>query len=246
MARFLAGLMFLVASAVAHAQPAMQTSGTLVIVPGYGEVKQANDEARATLMVEEQDKDKAAAASRVNLKMKQGTDIVRKEDPQAVLKTRGYYTYPVYADDPVQPRQGSRGRQPVSWRVGQYLEVSTPNLAGLPKMIAAAQRILALNSLHFGLTEATSKKLEEQRIAAAYRNLTDRVAAVAKAMGRNPSDAVIETVDFEASGAYAQDAAPAAKAMRAAPMEAMQVEEPSFEPGETTQGMRVVGKIRFR
>lgn len=246
MARFLAGLMFLVASAVAHAQSAMQTSGTLVIVPGYGEVRQANDEARATLMVEEQDKDKAAAASRVNLKMKQGTDIVRKEDPQAVLKTRGYYTYPVYADDPVQPRQSNRGRQPVSWRVGQYLEVTTPNLAGLPKTIAAAQRILALNSLHFGLTEATSKKLEEQRIAAAYRNLTDRVAAVAKAMGRNPSDAVIETVDFEASGAYAQDAAPAAKAMRAAPMEAMQVEEPSFEPGETTQGMRVVGKIRFR
>lgn len=246
MARFLAGLMFFMASAVAHAQPAMQTSGTLVIVPGYGEVKQANDEARATLMVEEQDKDKAAAASRVNLKMKQGTEIVRKEDPQAVLKTRGYYTYPVYADDPVQPRQANRGRQPVSWRVGQYLEVTTPNLAGLPKTVASAQRILALNSLHFGLTEATSKKLEEQRIAAAYRNLTDRIAAVAKAMGRNPSDAVLETVDFEASGAYAQDAAPSAKAMRAAPMEAIHVEEPSFEPGETTLGMRVVGKVRFK
>ena len=245
MARFLAGLMFFVASAIVQAQPAAQTSGTLVIVPGYGEVKQANDEARATLMIEEQDKDKAAAASRVNLKMKQGTDIVRKEDPQAVLKTRGYYTYPVYADDPVQPRQSNRSRQPVSWRVGQYLEVTTSNLAGLPKTIAAAQRILALNSLHFGLTEATSRKLEEQRIASAYRNLTDRVAAVAKAMGRNPSDAVMETVDFEASGAYAQDAAPTAKAMRA-PMEAMQVEEPSFEPGETTLGMRVVGKVRFR
>ena len=246
MARFLAGLMFLVASAVVHAQPAMQTSGTLVIVPAYGEVRQANDEARATLMIEEQDKDKAAAASRVNLKMKQGTDIIRKEDSQAVLKTRGYYTYPVYADDPVQPRQSNRVRQPVSWRVGQYLEITTPNLSGLPKTIAAAQRILALNSLHFGLTEATSKKLEEQRIAAAYRNLTDRVTAVAKAMGRNLSDAAIETVDFEASGAYAQDASPVAKAMRAAPMEAMQVEEPSFEPGETTLGMRVVGKIRFR
>lgn len=246
MARLLAGLMFFVASAVVHAQSAMQTSGTLVIVPAYGEVRQPNDEARATLMIEELDKDKAAAASRVNLKMKQGTDIVRKEDSQAVLKTRGYYTYPVYADDPVQPRQGNRMRQPVNWRVGQYLEITTPNLSGLPKTIAAAQRILALNSLHFGLTEATSKKLEEQRIAAAYRNLTDRVTAVAKAMGRNPTDAAIETVDFEASGAYAQDAAPVAKAMRAAPMEAMQVEEPSFEPGETTLGMRVVGKVRFR
>jgi uncharacterized protein len=245
MARFLAGLMFLMTFVAVHAQPAVQTSGTLVIVPGYGEVKQANDEARATLMIEEQDKDKATAASRVNLKMKQGTDIVRKEDPQAVLKTRGYYTYPVYADEPGQPRQNSRARQPVSWRVGQYLDITTSNLSGLPRTIAAAQRILALNALHFGLTEETSRKLEEQRIASAYRNLTDRVAAVAKAMGRNPADAVMETVDFEASGAYAQDMAPTAKAMRA-PMESMQVEEPSFEPGEATLGMRVVGKVRFK
>lgn len=249
MARFLYGFMILLASVTffnVHAQPAVQTTGTLVIVPAYGEVRQANDEARATLMIEEQDKDKSVAASRVNQKMKQGAEIVRKEDPQAILKTRGYYTYPVYADDPNQPRQNNRSRQPVSWRVGQYLEVTTPNLAGLPKTIASAQRLLALNSLHFGLTEATSKKLEEQRIAAAYRNLTDRVAAVAKAMGRNPSEAILDTVDFEASGAYAQDAAPAAKAMRANSMEAMQVEEPSFEPGETTLGMRVVGKVRFR
>lgn len=247
MERFLVGLMiFAFSGALQAAEPAAQTSGTLVIIPAYAEVRQANDEARATFMIEEQDKDKAAAASRVNLKMKQGTEIVRKEDPQAVLKTRGYYTYPVYADDPVQPRQSNRARQPVSWRVGQYLEIITPNLTGLPKTVAAAQRILALNSLQFGLTESTSRKLEEQRIAAAYRNLTDRVAAVAKAMGRNPVDAILETVDFEASGAYAQEAAPAAKAMRAASMDTVQVEEPSFEPGETTQGMRVVGKVRFK
>lgn len=249
MTRFLVAFMFCMASAssiTVHAQAVLQSSGTLVIVPAYGEVRQANDEARATLMIEEQDKDKAAAASRVNQKMKQGTEIIRKEDPQAVLKTRGYYTYPVYADDPVQPRKNNSARQPASWRVGQYLEVTTTNLGNLPKTIAAAQRILALNSLHFGLSEAASRKLEEQRIAAAYRNLVDRIAAIAKAMGRNPSDAVLDTVDFEASGAYAQDAAPVAKAMRAAPMETMQVEEPSFEPGETTLHMRVVGKIRFR
>jgi predicted secreted protein len=248
MPRFFVHLLILAASCgvfSAQAQPSVQTTGTLVIVPAYGEVKQANDEARATLMIEEQDKDKAAAASRVNLKMKQGTEIVRKEDPRATLKTRGYYTYPVYPDEPIQPRQGNRNRQPVGWRVGQYLEVITPNLEGLPKTVAAAQRILALNGLQFGLSEATRRKLEEERIAAAYRNLNDRIVAVAKAMGRNPADAVIDTIDFEASGAYAQEAAPAAKAMRA-PMEMMQVEEPSFEPGETTLGMRVVGKVRFR
>ena len=230
----------------AQAQAQIQTSGTLVVIPAYGEVRHPNDEARATLMIEEQDKDKAVAASRVNQKMKQGTEIIKREDPQATLKTRGYYTFPIYADEQVQPRQGSRARQPISWRVGQYLEVTTTNLADLPKTVAAAQRILALNNIHFGLTDATGRKVEEQRIAATYRNLTDRIAAIAKAMGRNAADCVLDTLDFEGSGAYAQQDSVSPKAMRAAPMEAMQVEEPSFEPCETILGMRAIGKVRFK
>jgi hypothetical protein len=78
--------------------------------------------------------------------------------------------------------------------------------------------------------------------------LSERIAAIAKAMGRNPADAVLDTIDFEGSGAYAQQQeAHAPKTMRATAMEAAQpVEEPSFEPGETTLGLRVVGKIRFK
>ena len=233
--------------ATAQQQVPIQTSGTLVVVPAFGEVRHPNDEARALFMIEDQDKDKSTASSRVNQKMKQGIDIIRREDPQATLKTRDYYTYPVYQDEPVHPRQSGKAWQVIGWRVGHYLEVTTSNLTGLPKTVAAAQRILALNGLHFGLAEATSRKLEERRIAAAYGNLTERIAAVAKAMNRNVSDAMLDTVDFEASGAYApQQDAYAAKAMRASAAEAVQVEEPSFEPGETTLSMRVVGKVRFK
>ena len=32
---------------------------------------------------------------------------------------------------------------PIGWRVGQYLEVKTTNLAGLPKTTAAAQKCWA-------------------------------------------------------------------------------------------------------
>jgi len=250
MSRMISGLMFSIlfgASLIGYAQPAIQTSGALIIVPAYGEVRHANDEARITLMIEEQDKDKSVAASRVNQKMKQGTDIVKREDPAATLKTHGYYTYPVYADD--QPRQNNKARPPVAWRVGQYLEVTTTNLNGLPKTVAAAQRLLALNGLRFGLTEATRKKLDEQRIAAAYKDLTDRIAAIAKTMGRTMSDTVLETVDFEGSGNYAQkqDGVASAMSMRSSGMqEAAPVEEPSFEPGETTLEMRVVGKVKFK
>lgn len=234
----------------AHAQSGVQTGGTLVIVPAYGEVTQTNDEARANFMIEEQDKDKAAAASRANLKMKQGTEIIRQADPQARLKTHGYYTYPVYNDEPVQPRAGNvtRPRQPVGWRVGQYLEVRTLNVQALPKTVAAAQKILALNGIQFGLSDAATGKLDQQRIEASYKNLNERIAAIARAMGRRPADAVLEMVDFEASGAYAPQADMArTKTMSMAPArESAPVEEPSFEPGETTLQMRVVGKVKFK
>jgi uncharacterized protein YggE len=59
-------------SAYAAGADAVQTTGTLVVVPASGEVQHANDQVVATLAIEEQDKDKAVAASRVNTKMRQG------------------------------------------------------------------------------------------------------------------------------------------------------------------------------
>lgn len=243
--------LLLAANANTYAQP--QAAGTLVVVPAYGEVTQANDQAVASFMIEEQDKDKSAAASRVNQKMKQGTDIVRREDPQASLKTLGYYTYPVYPEDQPLPNgmPNPKKRIATGWRVGQYLEVKTTNVGNLPKMTAAVQKVLGLNGIQFGLSDATTKLLDDKRIAATYQNLNERIASIAKAMGRKKEDALLETIDFEGSGNYAgggngDDKPQAMAMMRAAPMQEQQVAEPSFEPGETTLQMRVVGKVRFK
>ena len=233
----------------AHAQT-LPTSGTLVVVPANGEVVHANDQVTVTLAVEEQDKDKAAAASRVNRKMNEGAAIVKKADPQAVLKTQGYYTYAVYPETaPLPPGVAAKPRVPTGWRVGQYLQVTTTNLAALPKTVSAAQGVLTLNRLNFGLAPATVRKLDDQRIAAAYKNLNERVAAIAGAMGRNVNDAVIDTIDFEGSGNYAQRVNVAgARNMSADAMAygGSQVAEPSFEPGETTLNMGLVAKVKFK
>jgi uncharacterized protein YggE len=240
------------AQAQTQAAPAATTSGTLVIVPAYGEVKHANDEATVTFAVEEQDKDRAAATARVNQKMKQGTDIVRREDPQAELKTAGYYTYPVYPEVPDGPRplanQAAR-RVPIGWRVGQFLEVKTRNLQALPKTAAAAMKVVNLNGIDYHVSPELAKRLDDERIAATYRNLNERIASIARAMGRNPGDAVIDTVDFEGSGNYADgqpEARPAMMRMKAKRAEMAEMPEPSFEPGETTLQMRLVGKVKFR
>ncbi|MBV8623489.1 MAG: SIMPL domain-containing protein [Herbaspirillum sp.] len=244
----------LATQAQAQAQAPVQTTGTIVVVPANGEISVPNDQARVTLQVEEQDKDKAAAASRVNQKIKQGIDLLKRQDPQAALKSYGYYTYAVYADAPPvtaqQPRQPGKPRPVVGWRVGQYLDMTTQNLAALPKTVAAAQGLMSLNGLQFGLSPAAAKKLDAALVDATYKNLEERVGFIANAMHRAPSDAVLETVDFEGSGNYAAPAAaPMAKmAMMRSDMaqESVQVAEPSFEPGESTLNMRLVGKVRFK
>lgn len=217
----------LLLAAQAQAQ-SLPTSGTLVVIPAFGEVTHANDEATAIFTIEEQDKDKAVAASRANLKMKQGMEAIRKEDPQAMLKTRGYYSYPVYPEQrPVPQGTATKPPQPSGWRVGQYLEVKTTKLDTLPKTVAAAQRLLALNGLNFGLSKATVRQLDDQRIAAAYKNLNERMASIANAMGRKLADAVLDTVDFEGSGNYthqmADSRAAAPMAMKAMRAEAAQI-----------------------
>jgi uncharacterized protein YggE len=245
------------AQAQAPAVPSAATSGTLVIVPAFGEVKRANDEATVTFNVEEQDKDRALATARVNQKMKQGTEIVRRADPQAELKTVNYTTYPVYPEIPDSPRplnaqeqarQEAARRIPIGWRVSQALEVKTRSLAALPKTVAAAQKVVNLNGIDYHLSPALEKQVDDERIAATYRNLNERIASIARAMGRSVNDAVIDTVDFEGSGNYVDQAArPAAPMMRSLAKQAeADVPEPSFEPGETTLQMRLVGKVRFR
>jgi predicted secreted protein len=242
-------------NANAQTAPAAATSGTLVIVPAFGEVKHANDEATVTFSVEEQDKDRSAAQARVNQKMKQGTDIVRREDPQAELKTVNYYSYPVYPevpDNPPRPLANQAVRRvPIGWRVGQYLEVKTRNLDKLPKTAAAAQKVLGITGIDYHLSPELTKQMDDQRIAATYRNLNERIASIARAMGRNVNDAVIDTVDFEGSGHYAggQDEGirpPPPMAMRAVMAKSAETPEPSFEPGETRLEMRLVGKVKFR
>jgi predicted secreted protein len=224
-----------------HAQVA--TGGATVVVKATGEVTHANDEATLMFSADESGRDKAAVASLVNKKMKQGTEIVRNQDDSAKLKTENYTTIALYKETKGSFDSGQR--EVIGWRVMQSLQVTTNNLAGLPKLAAAAQGALGLNSINFHLSDTVHRKLDEQRIVATYQNLNERIASIAGAMGRKVSDATLEMADFEgASNTIGQQTVTVSG--RRNRSDATQVAEPSFEPGETTLQMQLVGKVKFK
>ncbi|MBC3869038.1 SIMPL domain-containing protein [Undibacterium oligocarboniphilum] len=220
-------------------------TGAVVTVTGSAELKIDNDQATVSFFVEEQDKDKAAAASRVNQKMKAGTEAIRKEDPQALLSTKGYYSYPVYSDDAAIPPGQPRKRVLTGWRTGQYLEVRTVNLKQLPATAAAAQKIMALNGVQFGLSDAAIARAEKERIQAGYRNFSEKLGAITETIGKHTSDVVIDSLDFDGAVNEIQRYAVAPVMLKASRVEAT-VSEPSFEPGITALTIRVTGKVHFK
>lgn len=227
-----------------QAQSTLATPGTVVIVSATGETTHPNNEATVIFMVSEQDKDKRAAAARANQKMKEGMEILRREAPQASLKSSGYSTYEVFAE-----RTSSlSARASLGWRVDQEVRLKTTDLASLPKLTAAAQKVLGVKDIVFGLTDATIKAQDDVRIAASYRNLNERIASIASAMGRKTSDAVLESVDVDGAGAVIspyQTVEVTGSRLRRSDMD-YGAPEPSFEPGETTLKMRLVGKVKFK
>ena len=227
----------LVATLSSVSASAQQTKGTIVSISGTGEVRADNDQAHVSFFIEEQDKDKDAAASRVNQKMKQGTEILKKMDPDGKYATRGYYSYPVYAET-------NKSRTISGWRVGQSLELTTTLIEQLPTTAAAVQQVLALNGISFGLSEVTTKSLEARRLEAAYKNLQERVQIIARAIGRDPADATFESLDVDSANTHflpqPRMFAAAAQMAKGAP-----VQETSFEPGETVLNATLVAKIKF-
>jgi predicted secreted protein len=222
------------------------SGGTIVTVAGNAEIKVDNDQAIVNFFIEEQDKDKAKAASRVNQKMKAGTELIKQLDGKAALSTRNYYTRAVYAEELQTSSNQVRKPQLVAWRVGQYLEVKTQNLKELPSLVAAVQKTLAMNGISFELSEEAIKKVEAQKIDLAYKNLMSRVDIIAKAMGRKSSNVQIEVLDFDGIEAMTQVRSYGGDMLMKSAPQGGNVEEPNFEPGVTVVNQRINAKVRIQ
>lgn len=243
MSRLFWGLGLLLASTVATAQlppPAAATAprgeGTLVVMPGQAQLQRANDEALLSFFVEVQDADPARAQSLVNQRLAQGSAALRRADPQAQLESAGYQTFPVYSNTKDAPPRR------VAWRVRQSVNLRTTALDALARTVQAGQGSMTLGSVVFSLSRAAREKAEAELIALAIANVRARIAAAAQSLAVPSAQVRIEELSFNPRG----DAGPMPMmAMRAAAPLADELALPSFAPGQTTESLAVVARVRF-
>ncbi|WP_051294066.1 SIMPL domain-containing protein [Pseudoduganella violaceinigra] len=219
----------------------MPTDDALVTVSVVGSVVVPNDEAQLVFGYEEQGKDKAALASSVNQRLKQGVAALKKASPNARLALDSYHTYAVYEDANVADVH-KRNPLQTGWRVSQQVRLVTSDLANLPATVASAQKILLLKDLRFGLSDEATKKSEQRRVEAAYQNLEERVAFIAGAMRRPVGDAKLESLDFSEPNMQRVEVT----GSRNRREDLVEVEEPSLQPGETRLDLRATAKVRFK
>jgi len=105
-----------------------------------------------------------------------------------------------------------------------------------------------LNNVRFELSDEANKRVEAERIVAGYKNLNERIAMIAQAMGRHSSDFVIDSVDFEGgeidrspNRAYGRVVTVSASNVRSD-----KIVEPDFEPGMSMVSIRVDAKLRVK
>lgn len=242
---FATTVLFISGLSSATAQSVTQADGPIVTISAVSEVKWPNDHANVTYTAEERNADKTQAVSKVEAKMKRAIALIREIDPTASLKSTGYESYPVYADDKT-PADAGR-RKPVAWRVSQSLNVDTTRLDLLPRTVAAVQDWVAVHRLQFGLTAKAKEQADDKRIKLAYQYFQRRANSVAQAMNRSAADFVVEAISLDGADAAMPIDVRSARSEMAllSTQDAVTTEGPRFEPGETTLTMQISGKIRF-
>lgn len=240
--------LFCVFTASAHGQ--QMSVGSQVLVSGRADIKVVNDQAVISFYAEEVDKDKTLAATRVNQKMKTSIEYIKQKYKGIELSTHNYHSSQTYEEVASKNANGMPivKQQANGWRVGQYLDLKTPDLKNLPAMVAYLQKTLALNNVRFEVSDELGKRVEAERILAGYKNLNERIAMIAQAMGRQTSDFIIDSVDFEGG---AIDRSPDRTYGRfftstVSNVRSDKIVEPDFEPGTSVISIRVDAKLRVK
>lgn len=186
-----------------------------------------NDQAVATLYVEQSGADAAALASRVNRAIAAALDTARGYTDIKV-QSGSTSTWPVY---------DKNGSKIEAWRMRSEIRLETRNVAALSELIGKLQGSLAVSQLNMQPSAETRRKATDEATVDAIRAFEQRAALISSSLGKRYR---LRHINISDSGGRP----PVYARMRAAPVMAEAASAP-LEGGESEIGVTINGRIEL-
>jgi predicted secreted protein len=198
-----------------------------VNLQAQSEMEVPNDQLTVLLSVEEEGKEAAKIANKINKDMDWA---LNKTKTLQEIETRSlsYNTYPVYDK-----------RTVVAWRATQQLELKSTNITALSELVGDLQERLHVKNMSFSPTKETRKRYEDELIEEAMSAFKQRVELVKKHMDSN--NVRIVSIHVNTGGNY--HPAPVYAESRAMSMSLKSA--PAVEAGTSKITVTVSGSVQF-
>ena len=129
-----------------------------------------NDQLTVMLAVEEEGKEAAKIANKINQDMDWALKIVGNKS-EVESRTQAYNTYPIYDK-----------RTVIGWRAIQQLELKSTNITDLSELVGKLQSRLQVKNMRFSPTRETRVQYENELIEEAMMAFKQRVDIIKKHM----------------------------------------------------------------
>jgi predicted secreted protein len=197
-----------------------------VNLQAQSETEVPNDQLTVLLAVEEEGKEAAKIASKINKDMDWALGKTKLHQ-DIETRTLSYNTHPVYDK-----------RTVVAWRATQQLELKSTNITELSELVGDLQERLQVKNMSFSPTKETRKRYEDELIEEAMIAFKQRVELIKKHMDNK--NVRIVNLHVNTGGGYP---APVYAENRTMAMSSKSA--PAVEAGTSNITVTVSGSVQF-
>ncbi|ASJ75506.1 SIMPL domain-containing protein [Granulosicoccus antarcticus] len=228
----LAGLFGLQTGLPVQAQSSGETLYNVFNLTSEATTEIDNDLMMATLVVQQEHRDPAVLADKINSTMAWAVDLLRPFKTLNV-KTRDYQTYPRY--------DTSQVRRLIGWRATQTLQLETEDFGAAGQAIQQLQEKLQVQGIRLMTKDSTREKASDQLIGEALDAFKDRALLVQENMGSSGYRILDVNIQTGQSNVPMLNA----RAEMADVMRSSVASEPVVEPGTSRVSVQVFGRVQL-
>jgi predicted secreted protein len=185
-----------------------------------------NDQLIVMLAAEEEGKEAAKIANKINQDMDWAL-VIARQHKSIESSTQAYNTYPIYDK-----------RSVIGWRAVQQLELKSTNITELSELVGKLQERLQVKNMHFSPTRETRVEYENELIEEAMLAFKQRVEIIKKHM--DEKNVRIVNLHVNTGGRYPQ---PIYAETRMMTMDSKSA--PAVEAGTSNITVTVSGSVQF-